>query len=87
MSFFVTMLKLNKKLNNLKSEIGHTINEIDWYLLIQAIQKNVKHGDIQIVKTHENKLSNLHVTKFYLLFQMMSLTFLRTKFIMKNRIF
>ena len=51
MLFFVTMLKLNKELNNLKSEIRHTVNGIEWYLLIQAIQKNVKHGDIQIVKT------------------------------------
>ena len=59
MLFFVTMLKLNKELNNLKSEIRHTVNGIEWYLLIQAIQKNVKHGDIQIVKTHEKKLSNL----------------------------
>ena len=30
-------LKLDKELNTLKSEIGNTINGIDWYLLIQAI--------------------------------------------------
>ena len=30
-------LKLDKELNNLKSEIRNTINGIDWYLLIQAI--------------------------------------------------
>ena len=36
-----------------------TINGIEWYLLIQAIQKHVKHRNIQIAKTHEKKLSNL----------------------------
>ena len=34
-------LKLDKELNNLKSEIRNTINGIKWYLFIQAIQKNV----------------------------------------------
>ena len=35
------------------------INVIEWQLLIQAIEKNVKHRNIQIAKTHEKKLSNL----------------------------
>ena len=35
-------LKLDKDLNNLKSKIRNTINGIEWYLLIQAIQKTVK---------------------------------------------
>ena len=30
-----------------------------WYLLIQAIEKNIKHSNIQIAKKHEIKLSNL----------------------------
>ena len=51
-------LKLDKELNNLKSEIRITINGIEWYLLIQAIQKNVKHRNIQIAEIHEKKLSN-----------------------------
>ena len=51
--------KLDKELNNLKSEIRNTINGIEWYLLIEAIQKNVKQKIIQIEKTHKKKLSNL----------------------------
>ena len=51
--------KLDKELNNLKSEIRNTINGIKRYLFIQAIQKNVSQRNIQIVKTHEKKLSNL----------------------------
>ena len=46
-------IKLDKELNNLKSETRNTINGIEWYLLIQAIQKNVEHRNIQIAKTHE----------------------------------
>ena len=57
-------LKLDKELNNLKSEIRITINGIEWYLLIQAIQKNVKHRNIQIAKIHEKKLSNLTQQSF-----------------------
>ena len=34
-------LKLDKELNNLKSEIRNTINGIKWYLFIQVIQKKV----------------------------------------------
>ena len=45
--------------NNLKSEIRNTINGMKWYLLIQAIEKNIKHSNIQIAKKHEIKLSNL----------------------------
>ena len=45
--------------NNLKSEIRNTINGMEWYLLIQAIEKNIKHSNIQIAKKHEIKLSNL----------------------------
>ena len=52
-------LKLDKELNNLKSKIRNIINGIKWYLLIQAIQKTVKHRNIQIAKTYEKKLSNL----------------------------
>ena len=52
-------LKLDKELNNLKSETRITINGVEWYLLIQAIQKNGKHGNIQIAKAHEKKSSNL----------------------------
>ena len=32
-------LKLDKELKNLKGKIRNTINGIEWYLLIQAIQK------------------------------------------------
>ena len=46
-------IKLDKELNNLKSETRNTINGIEWYLLIQVIQKNVEHRNIQIAKTHE----------------------------------
>ena len=52
-------LKLDKELNNSKSEIRNTINGIKRYLFIQAIQKNVSQRNIQIVKTHEKKSSNL----------------------------
>ena len=47
-------LKLNKELDNFRN----TINRIEWYLLIQAIQKQVKYRNIQIAKTREIKLSN-----------------------------
>ena len=46
-------IKLDKELNNLKSETRNTINGIEWYLLVQAIQKNVEHRNIQTAKTHE----------------------------------
>ena len=40
-------MKLDKQLNNLKNEVAiNTINEIERNLLIQSIQKNVKHGNI-----------------------------------------
>ena len=52
-------LKLDKELNHLKSEMRNAINGIEWHLLIQAIQRNVEHRNIQVVKTHEKKLSNL----------------------------
>ena len=52
-------LKLDKEMNNLKSKMRNTINGIEWQLLIQAIQKNVKHRNNQIAKTNEKKLSNL----------------------------
>ena len=34
-------LKLDKKLNSLKSEIRNTINGIEWYFLIEAKQKTL----------------------------------------------
>ena len=58
--------KLDKELKNLKSKIRNTINGIESYLLIQAIQKNVKHRNIQIAKTHGKKLSNLRHNKVLL---------------------
>ena len=51
---------MDKERNNLKCEIRNTINGIEWYLLIRAIEKkNVKHSNIQIAKKHEVKSSNL----------------------------
>ena len=47
-------LKLNEELDNFRN----TIDRIEWYLLIQAIQKQVKYRNIQIAKTREIKLSN-----------------------------
>ena len=56
-------LKLDTELKNLKSEIRNTVNGIKSYLLIQALQKNVKYRNIQIAKTHGKKLSNLRHNK------------------------
>ena len=54
---------MDKELKNLKRKIKNRINGMEYCLLIQAIQKSIKHGNIQIVKTHEKKLSNLTYNK------------------------
>ena len=55
--------KLKADIDTLSKEIRNCISGVEWYLLYKAIQKNIKGKRNKIIKTHEDKLSNLSHNK------------------------